>query len=729
MGEGWKETRRLGNSRCRPKPNLEGSGLVLNRWPHRVIDLKRSRPPLATHILILVRPLAGLDSDRQKRTRGGSEIPPALEPLETPHPRIHSMSLTESPPLSSGRSQDLTEVEGSGEAPSSWLRAASLHVVCFAILTCASYLAYAFVTPRWRTTGYPSYIGYGKNVEQAALGLTILGVTSFVILARRLAISLTALIWLAIALALIKTYYAGGLAAALLLGVAAAITLYFTWHGRLQDPVGADARDEVPKWHWWTAALLLPVVAASLFLTMFRPAPALDLFHDGEVIASALDLLDGGVPYRTFFWPHGVSDSGLAALIIGLTGNEGMGSILILRAITVTVGFIGLFLLTLGLTRQPLSSLLFAAMVGSLSKAPTYVATRSFFPILAFLLISLRFRFHRIALFGVGLLLGTGYVWRIETALFGLATLIIYLFIDRYYAQGYALDGQVWRHLWDLRKAAGLVGDGLILMLGVASSLVIIRQALGFPTVEWFRTTLIDLPRYHSDSTGLPLPLAWKGVEYSGFKQVSPLQHKLMGMILLPGFLLLALNLYSSTLYRGVERRLALSTFQGRFFTLLVIYLLFTLKTFMDRSNFVVIKETSWLPFIIVGINFLAILEGRFRRAPILLGSLALGCALLAVLAAARPDLLPRFRPPGPANLATLRDRLRPTETPEEMLGPTTSPDAGEILRGVKQVKELLDAQSVGERQLLIYHSAAQLFPLLGRKVPSKFWLSCRICG
>ena len=452
------------------------------------------------------------------------------------------------------------------------------------------------------------------------------------------------------------------------------------------------------------------------------PAPALDLHHDGEVIASALDLLDGGVPFRTFFWPHGVSDSGLAALIIGLTGNEGMGSILILRAITVTVGFVGLFLLTLGLTRQPLSALLFAAMVGSLTKAPTYVVTRSFFPILVFFLISLRNRVHRIDLFGLGLLLGTGYVWRIETALFGLATLIIYLFIDRYYAQGYALDGQVWRHLWDLRKAAGLVGDGLILMLGVASSLVIIRLALGFPTVEWFRTTLIEIPYYHADSTGFPLPLAWKGVEYSGFKQVSPLQHKLMGMILLPGLLILALSLYSSTLYRGVERRLDLNTFQGRFFTLLVIYLLFTLKTIMDRSNLVVIKETSWLPFIIVGINFLAILEGRFRRAPILLGSLALGCALLAVLAAARPGLLPRFRPPGPANFATLRDCLRPTETPEAMLEPTTDPLLGTIVKGVKEVKGRLDENDVKERELVVYHSAAELYHLLGRKLPTNYY-------
>ena len=104
-------------------------------------------------------------------------------------------------------------------------------------------------------------------------------------------------------------------------------------------------------------------------------------------------------------------------------------------------------------------------MLGSLTKAPTYLAYRYLFPTLAFLVLSFRTRFGRLALLGVGLLLGTGYVWRIETAVFGLATVLIYLFVDHYYARGYALDGRVWKHLLHRRKAAGLIGDGLILML------------------------------------------------------------------------------------------------------------------------------------------------------------------------------------------------------------------------------------------------------------------------
>ena len=256
----------------------------------------------------------------------------------------------------------------------------------------------------------------------------------------------------AIALALIKRYYAGGLAAALLLGVAAALVAYFAWHGRLADPVGDSDRAAVPGWQWWAVGLLTPVIAACLFLNMFLPAEGLDLHHDGEIITSALDLLDGGVPFRTFLWPHGASDSGVGAVLIGWTGNKGLGMILAWRAITVAVGFIGLFLMTLGLTSQPLASLLFAATIASLSKAPMYVMTRNVFPILTLILLGVRY--SRAMLFGAGLMLGIGHLWRIETAVFGLATVLIFILIERYYVHGYALDGRFWRHLLNPRAVA-----------------------------------------------------------------------------------------------------------------------------------------------------------------------------------------------------------------------------------------------------------------------------------
>src|SRR4051794_39071101 len=134
-----------------PEPFTRRLGIDLEIvGPTRRSILQESRP--ATQILILVRTLAGLGNGPASRTRGGSEIPPAPEPLGAPLPRIHSMSLTESPTLPSGRSRDLSEAEGPGEAEGTWLRSAGLHLVCIAILVGASVLAYCFVTPRWKTT-------------------------------------------------------------------------------------------------------------------------------------------------------------------------------------------------------------------------------------------------------------------------------------------------------------------------------------------------------------------------------------------------------------------------------------------------------------------------------------------------------------------------------------------------------------------------------------------------
>ena len=106
-------------------------------------------------------------------------------------------------------------------------------------------LAVAFVTPRWKAPGFPSYIGYGKNVEQAASVLTVLGVSLLVIFARRLTFSFIALGWLAAVLALTKIYY-GGKAMVVLLALVAATAVYFTWYDRLRDQVRMTSRTTSP---------------------------------------------------------------------------------------------------------------------------------------------------------------------------------------------------------------------------------------------------------------------------------------------------------------------------------------------------------------------------------------------------------------------------------------------------------------------------------------------------
>src|SRR5690606_31087193 len=117
----------------------------------------------------------------------------------------------------------------------------------------------------------------------------------------------------------------------------------------------------------------------------------------------------------------------------------------------------------------------------------------------------------RPALVGIGALLGFGFLWRIDSGLFALAASVVYLGFDRYYTRGYARDGALGRVLVDGRRLVGLAGDLTALGLGVGLCWGLSRAALGFPTAEWFRVALVELPRYHGDSTGTPLPLSFRG--------------------------------------------------------------------------------------------------------------------------------------------------------------------------------------------------------------------------
>ena len=620
------------------------------------------------------------------------------------------MSAIESPPPASRRARSLPDLADLSPGFRTWPRPTLLSVYCFAMLVSAISLAVAFVTPRWKAPGFPSYIAYGKNVEQAASVLTVLGVSLLVIFARRLTFSFIAIGWLAAVLALTKIYY-GGKAMVVLLALVAATAVYFTWYDRLRDQVRMTGPDDIPRWHWWVTWVLMPVVAVWVFLISLHPR-VLDLFHHGEVITSALDLLDGGVPFRTYHWPHGFSDSGFAALLIGLTGNKGLGTIILLGGITCVLGLAAVFLLGLGMLRQPLGALVFAALVALLPGRLIGVASNGFFPILSFFLLSIRFA--RSTVFAAGVLIGLGYLWRIETGVFALATVVVYLLIKVYYSERYARDGHIWQHLLDPHAAAGFFGDGLALLLGVTCSLVLLRLTLGFPTAEWFRATLVDSPYYHADSTGFPLPLYWKGV---GFGEVST---KVIAMILMPGMLLLALGLYAITLQKAIERRLPLDSVRARFYTLVLIYSLFSLKTLMDRSDPGNIMAGTAMLLMLVLLDGLEFLERWFWR-PLIVPSILAACLTsLTLFSAFRPDLLPSFALPGSDNLAVMRASLRSTSTPGEMIALTSDSVAGDVLRGVKQVRGLLDAHRVGEKQLLVYHSASLLYPLLDRRSPTK---------
>ncbi len=615
---------------------------------------------------------------------------------------------------------NLPEFKDEHRARINGLQSVRFYLTCFATLVSACFIAQVLIQPRWNANGLPSYLGYGKNVEQAAFAFTIVGVGAYVLTSRRPLTTYVFVVWLATVLCLIKAYYVAGMMPKLILfGLAAVVGLYFVWYDTVRDRDCESDGQSTGGAHR-VLALVCAAGACWVFFMGITP-PIIDLHHSGEVVTSAHNLLQGGVPYRDFFWPHGLSDTGLAALYMKWTGNEGLGVIVFARALTNVFMLFTLLILGWGLLRRPLYAVLAALLLtafaspGWYPRAPTFIQS-SLLPLAALLVLS--HRTDRPTLLGIGSLLGFAYLWRIETGVYGLVAAMVYLVFDRYYTRGYAQDGLVGRHLLSGRKALDLALDLLMMGLGAVAVFGLFRILAGFPTLDWFRVTLVDLPRYHRDSTGVPIRML---VNQGGFPLIS-----------LPFTMLLALGFYGFTLRKAVERRLPVGTPRDRFFVLVLLYGICCLKSALNRTD---APHIAFGGIVLVLTAFFDVLGGlgealdrrwvvgpRLRTARGIVVTAA-GCLALEFFLVQGfygmnfPSPFPRGD-----HLATLQAALKPSMTKADLLTPTCDPAAAELLDGVAQVRELLDAHGVGPRQLLVHHSAAFLYPLLDRELPTRYY-------
>src|SRR5205807_2513078 len=94
----------------------------------------------------------------------------------------------------------------------------------------------------------------------------------------------------------------------------------------------------------WLAVPVVGALAAAAFVLAIESLE-IDVFHHGEVLASALDLLQGGQPFKTFIWPHGLHDTGLAALWILVTGKIGTSPVALARATCRALGIVSTYCL------------------------------------------------------------------------------------------------------------------------------------------------------------------------------------------------------------------------------------------------------------------------------------------------------------------------------------------------------------------------------------------------
>ncbi|MFN7943352.1 MAG: hypothetical protein U0X73_17300 [Thermoanaerobaculia bacterium] len=481
----------------------------------------------------------------------------------------------------------------------------------------------ALVPPRFLAAGMPYFVGRAKNVEIAAVAAALAaGALAGFAADRRawrwiLGPLAAAGGWIVAARAdgpeLVGALPGLAVAAILGLGLRAWALAAAMPASRRQDSTAYSAR----------AALVLGALAATGFLVTIE-ALTIDVFHQGEVLASAIDWLRGGTPFRSFVWPHGLVDTGLTAAWIALVGKVGSSPIALARASCAALGVgAGYVLLRrMGATRGAA-----LAAVGGLVAAPVLFDQSALgfpYPRPLVQLGALAF-----ALFGFAWLAGDGrwralaagacfgceHLFRFEIGLFaliaGAASWAAPLATER---------ARAGRERW---REIGLgVGQ---LAAGFAVPLVAWRLVFGWPDGAWLRGMWRDLPRFHADQVGLPIdwpvhpPLA--GAD-SG--SGAPLLAWLL-------FALLAATAALAALRQAIAgdhgdrapRRLAAITFVAALTA-------FTTRSALDRSDLAHVLQWGIAPLLGAAFAGVEVVARRFAWRP-WASHLALGAGTLAL--------------------------------------------------------------------------------------------------
>jgi hypothetical protein len=599
--------------------------------------------------------------------------------------------------------------------------------VAFTSLVVVSYVVWKTATPHWTTGGYPSFIGYGKNVEHLALKLAALAAVGVGLAMPRFA-RIRWGVLLAAGLAAIPTWYAlvpqKRWALFVMLAVNAA---YFAWwYARDENKSPATPLRE--PWPRWISALLVLGGMTLAFFQIMVPS-GIDLFHHGEIILCAHDWLAGGKPYETMFWPHGMGDSWLPAQFMKLTGNEGLGIVILSLTTWGMCGMVCIYLIAWNTIRRHGDAAIATLLIGGILPMLALTLGKGIFGIVALHLLA-NYSSRRTLLIA-GLLLAWGFLWRMDVGIFAIVTACGFLVFDEYYTRGYQTGATLWStvvHREHFRRAAGCLAW---LVGGMATMFLFTRLVIGLPTLTMLNVALIELPKYHADNTGYPLPMPLWLLDG---KTIEPL---LVMRWLTANFLLFCTALAMFLAVKSRERRLGLGTAQARFLAMAMFYGLLHLKSAIDRSDY------GHIVFAIIPLTTICCIDGiGWITARITLPRVrALAVALLVFISFAGGVLgaVARDFRGGPllAQFVLVKHRLttphvtwnalltclRPTRHWHELLTPSGDPWQNKVLTGAGQMRRILEEHHIGQRQFLVSHSGPLIYPLVDRTSPTKYYM------
>ena len=580
----------------------------------------------------------------------------------------------------------------------------------------------AIVAPRWRSVGLPYVLGHGKNVELAALAAAFAAAA-----ASRWLIGSPSGRWLAGAVATIgfgvMVAFANVPAVVeawpqLVLMATVVTSLAVLWPESGEADV-TPAADPLPRWCAVAAVGALAVVAFVATLEALE----IDVFHHGEVLASAMDMLRGGRPFKTFIWPHGFHDTGLTALWILVTGKVGTSPVALGRATCRALGVLAAY----GLGRQLLGSRAQALAVSTvLALAPWLLRDQPALSggtdalyrlgILCFVVLGFGTLTSRRVLREVlaGACFGLAYLFRVEAGIFGAAGAVAVL----------AHRDILGARTTPLGAAGAFLGSVGQFLLGLVLALGGCRWLLGWPGSEWFAYTLRDLPRYHRDAVGLPLPWLLRGASL-------PPASTALAQVSIAWFLFVLLLLVQAV-RAVIRRRDAERTSQLVF---LAVFAALATKSSLDRSEQAHLLQWSALP--LLGTLMLAVALLRDRLAWRASGAiLALAVLLGLVDFWTLRVTVPRFRSMHeiPESVASqgrlLAEHLAPNPPVGACADTSFTPtearlgENGRFIEDTCGVEGVLRSHHVSD--LVIIHSAPWYYIRFGMLPPTRYFALAR---
>lgn len=531
-------------------------------------------------------------------------------------------------------------------------------------------------------------------------------------------LALAALGWVLIA----RAYEGPALAewmpqAALLSGLAAALALLWPAGASPTEVPDVSPRPAEAPWRSRATAGASIALAAALAASAGLVPRPIDTFHDGEILASAVDLASGGRPFETLIWPHGAHDTGLTAMWLAVLGKTGSSPLAFARATTGALGAIALYLLcraTLGAGPASLAGL--GLLAGSLASDGPALALELGTGLFVVLAHSLLVRRGRFALLLSGAALGLGHLFRIEVGLYALAAALAVLAFR--HARGAGSAG---------RRALRMLRDVALVGAGIAGALLACRVVAGWPGSAWFDYVFRVMPRFHRDATGLPFPLPIAGAPRVGDVDVTAAVARLLVPLVLAA--------------AAVERGAALLRRRGpvpasRRLESLVFFAVFAAaatRSALGRSDAGHLEKWNGLPLWAALLLLVGLAASRWRWSrPAVVGAVILGalCVRPAALALGLPAVASNPLTALAAAPGRARAHWRPNSPAGECADAFLAPPELEVeanrslLRDTCALETALKARGV--RRLVVDHAAPWLNVRLGMAFPSRYYAARR---